>query len=87
MKKISDIVTLEKLAEEMDVGVETIQKWREMGMPTIKIDKFIRAYRPAVAEWLVKTSDKSAVDDRQTSLFGKNGLRPGAVSELEGANK
>ena len=81
MKKISDIVTLEHLAEEMDVGLETINKWREMGMPTIKIDKFIRAYRPAVAEWLVKTSDKSVADERQTSLFDKNARLPDGQGE------
>ena len=73
MKKISDIVTLEKLAEEMDVKTEAVQKWREMGMPTIKIDKFVRAYKPAVAEWLVKVSDRSAGDNRQISLFRKKG--------------
>ena len=66
-----DIITLDELAAEMEVTIEVIEKWRKKGMPVIKIDKFVRAYRPRVYEWLVKQEEKNESDDVQGGLFEK----------------
>jgi len=70
MKKIQieDIMTLEQIAEKIGVKLDIIEKWRSLGMPTIKIDKFIRAYYPRVLEWLVKQAEEPV-----PPLFKKNG--------------
>jgi DNA-binding XRE family transcriptional regulator len=53
MVKLEDIITLEKMAEEIGVSRDTIDRWAEKGMPVIKIDKFVRVFRPHVYEWMV----------------------------------
>jgi hypothetical protein len=75
MRKINfeDIMTFDQVAEKIGLTVETLQKWREKGMPTIKIDKYLRIYWPDVLEWIVKQKEKIAADPRQQSMFNRDG--------------
>jgi transcriptional regulator with XRE-family HTH domain len=70
MKKIQieEIMTFEQVAGKIGVGEETIENWRRKGMPTIKVDKYVRAYLPRVLEWLVKQEPEPV-----PPLFKKNG--------------
>jgi len=70
-KKIdaADIVTLETMAEELGLSKETLDLWREKGMPVIKIGKFLRAYRPHVYEWVVTQGEILAKEGRDLELW------------------
>lgn len=75
MKKINfeDVITLEQLAEKIGLSIDTLEKWREKGMPTIKIEKYVRFYWPKIIEWIVKQEEKAEKDSGQGSLWDKNG--------------
>ncbi len=64
-----DIVTLDKMAEELDLGKETIETWRQKGMPTIKIGKYLRVYRPHVYEWIVTQGEALEKEEKQMGLW------------------
>ncbi len=72
--KKEEIITIEGMAKELDLAEDTIQGWREKGMPTIKIGKFLRVYRPHIYEWIVEHGEALEKEERQMALFkkGKN---------------
>jgi DNA-binding XRE family transcriptional regulator len=66
MKKINrgDIVTVEDFAKEMNVSRETIEAWREKGMPVVKLgNRYLRVYRPSALEWIVTFGQISAKEE------------------------
>jgi phage terminase Nu1 subunit (DNA packaging protein) len=48
-----DIITLEELSKRIGVSIDTVEKWRGKGLPTIKIDKYVRFYWPKVLQWII----------------------------------
>jgi DNA-binding XRE family transcriptional regulator len=64
-----EIVTVEKMAEELELAEDTINLWREKGMPTIKIGKYLRVYRPHVYDWIVEQGEALEKEERQMALF------------------
>jgi hypothetical protein len=75
MKKIDfeDVITAEELSQKLGLTVDTLEKWRKKGMPTIKIEKYLRFYWPKVLDWIVKQEEKTEGNSGQGSLWGKNG--------------
>ncbi len=72
--KAEEIITLDKLAEEVGLTKDTMEVWRGKGMPTIKIGKYLRVYRPHVYEWIVDQGEALEKEERQMGLFkGKKG--------------
>jgi DNA-binding XRE family transcriptional regulator len=72
--RIEDIITLDKMAEELNLGKETIEIWRQKGMPTIKIGKYLRVYRPHVFDWIVTQGEALEGEEKKMALWkgGKN---------------
>lgn len=60
MAKEYGYLTIEDVAKMLKVARSTVYKFKEMGMPFIKIGKTIRFNEAAVIEWLEKhtSSDK-----------------------------
>jgi len=56
--KANDFITLEQLAKEMEVSETTVREWRQRKMPVIKIEKFVRVYRPGFFRWLLDQKDE-----------------------------
>ncbi len=69
--RITDIITLEKLAEELGVGMDTIEKWREKGMPVIKIDRYVRVFRGHVLEWIVTHGEIMNREEIEETLWNR----------------
>ena len=61
--KASDFITLEALAKEMEVSETTVKEWRRAKMPVIKIEKFVRVYRPDFFKWLLDQKDEGNGND------------------------
>jgi phage terminase Nu1 subunit (DNA packaging protein) len=51
--KLKDILTLEELADEIDVNIRTVQRWKSEGMPTIKKGDVVRIYLPHFMKWFL----------------------------------
>jgi len=41
MPSASDLLKFEQLAKRLDVSIDTIREWKRLGMPYIKIGKFV----------------------------------------------
>lgn len=52
MAKEYNYLTIEEVAEMLKVARSTVYKFKEMGLPFIKIGKTIRFEKNDVAEWL-----------------------------------
>lgn len=66
--RVEDIKTLEEVAKELDVSKDTIDRWRQKGMPIISIDKYVRIWMPDVLEWLVKQKETLITDNSSKNL-------------------
>jgi hypothetical protein len=66
--RVEDIKTLEEIAKELDVSKDTIDRWRQKGMPIISIDKYVRIWMPDVLEWLVKQKETLITDNSLKNL-------------------
>lgn len=71
--KLKDILRPEQLAERLDVEVETVLGWREIGMPWVTIGKKIYVLESSFMKW-VKSREKgtNAQDAPEQEFFGKS---------------
>lgn len=54
-----EFLTVENLCELLQVSRVTVYRWREQGMPYIKIGRNIRFEKEKVLEWIRKHQENS----------------------------
>lgn len=54
-----EFLTVENLCELLQVSRVTVYRWREQGMPYIKIGRNIRFEKEKVLEWIRKYQENS----------------------------
>jgi len=62
--RLEDIKTPEEVAKELDVSRDTVERWRQKGMPVISIEKYVRAWMPEVLEWLIEQKEILTPDEK-----------------------
>jgi excisionase family DNA binding protein len=56
--EMSNLMTTKQLAEKLQVAEITIRKWRETGLPFVKLGRAVRFEPEAVNEW-IKAQNKA----------------------------
>lgn len=50
--KMNNLMTTKQLADKLQVAEITIRKWRETGLPFVKLGRAVRFEPEAVNEWI-----------------------------------
>jgi excisionase family DNA binding protein len=53
-----EILTVDELCKWLKITRKTSERWRQMGMPFIKVDKAVRFSKNDVERWLKQTRKK-----------------------------